>query len=148
LKEEGFDLIFEQFIKEILILESDERMLLNISHRPGFLIHGNLATFCADTKGAHKIGGFMSPSATRFFRVCEISRNDFRDHGTTDNVVLRSKDSINDQVQHALDYVPGGDASTGIKGSCPLNKSNFFHIGENLILIVCTSFQKEQARFS
>ena len=133
MKEEGFDLIFEQFIKEILILESDERMLLNISHRPGFLIHGNLATFCADTKGAHKIGGFMSPSATRFFRVCEISRNDFRDHGTTDNVVLRSKDSINDQVQHALDYVPGGDASTGIKGSCPLNKSNFFHIGENLI---------------
>ena len=134
-------------MKKILIFESDEGMLLNISHRTGLRIHGTLATFCGDTKGAHEIGGFMSPSPTKYCRVCEISRNDFRDHGTTDNDVLRSKDAINVQVQHALDNVPGGDARTRIKGSCPLNKSNFFHIGENIIFDCMHDIPEEPGPF-
>jgi hypothetical protein len=63
LKEQEFDFVIEQFIKELLILKSDERMLLDIPHRSGFHVHGKLVTFCAETKGAHKIGGFMSSSA-------------------------------------------------------------------------------------
>jgi hypothetical protein len=63
LKEQEFDFVIEQFIKELLILKSDERMLLDIPHRSGFHVHGKLVTFCAKTKGAHKIGGFMSSSA-------------------------------------------------------------------------------------
>lgn len=133
LKEQRFDFVIEQFMKELLILESDEGMLLDIPHRPGFGVHGTLVSFCADTKGAHEIGGFMSPSAKKFCRVCHISRNEIRDHGTTDNVVLRTKQSLDYQAQDALDNFPSGDPSAGVKGVCPLNQSNFFHFGENLI---------------
>ncbi|KAK4030543.1 hypothetical protein OUZ56_023786 [Daphnia magna] len=96
-------------MKELLILESDEGMLLDIPHRPGFGVHGTLVSFCADTKGAHEIGGFMSPSAKKFCRVCHISRNEIRDHGTTDNAVLRTKQSLDYQAQDALDNFPSGD---------------------------------------
>ncbi|KAK4030523.1 hypothetical protein OUZ56_023766 [Daphnia magna] len=111
----GFDFVIEQFMKELLILESDEGMLLDIPHRPGFRVHGTLVSFCADTKGAHETGGFMSPSAKKFCRVCHISRNEIRDHGTTDNVVLRTKQSLDYQAQDALDNFPSGDPSAGVK---------------------------------
>jgi hypothetical protein len=62
-KEQGFDFLIEQFMKELLILKSDEGILLDIPYRPGFLFQGTLVAFCAETKGAHEISGFMSPSA-------------------------------------------------------------------------------------
>lgn len=60
-------------MKEIRILESEKGMLLDIPHRPGFRVQGTIVTLCADTKGALEIGGFMSPSATKLCRLCEIS---------------------------------------------------------------------------
>jgi hypothetical protein len=47
-------------------------MLLDIPHPPGFRVHGAVVNLCADTKGAHEIGGFMSPSATKLCRLCGI----------------------------------------------------------------------------
>jgi hypothetical protein len=38
-------------------------MLLDIPYRPGFHFQGTLVAFCVETKGAHEISGFMSPSA-------------------------------------------------------------------------------------
>lgn len=73
LKENGFDFVLKEFMKEIRILESEKGMLLDIPHRPGFRVQGTIVTLCADTKGALEIGGFMSPSATKLCRLCEIS---------------------------------------------------------------------------
>jgi hypothetical protein len=42
-------------MKELLILKSDEGMLLDIPYRPGFHFQGTLVAFCAETKGAHEI---------------------------------------------------------------------------------------------
>ncbi|KZR96990.1 Uncharacterized protein APZ42_008362, partial [Daphnia magna] len=78
LKVYGFDFVIEEFMKEIKVLESEEGMLLDIKHRPGFRVHGTIVTLCADMKGAHEIGGFMSPSATSFCRLCDIKRPDIR----------------------------------------------------------------------
>lgn len=121
-------------MNEIKILESDEGMLLNIPNRPGFRIHGTIITFCADTKGAHELGGFMSPSANKLCRLCEIRRLDLKNHSTTDSVVMRTRDSIDEAVESVNAPGGGGDPNTGLKRPCPLNLSNFFHIGENYIL--------------
>lgn len=121
-------------MKAIKILESEEGMLLDIHHRPGLRVHGTIVTLCADTKGAHEIGVFMSPSATKICRLYEINRTDLRNHGTTDNNVLRTRRSIDQQVKQAIENFPNGDPSSGIRGACPYNESRFFHIGENLIM--------------
>lgn len=88
------------------MLESDEGMLLNIPNRPGFRIPSTIITFCADTKGAHKLGGFMSPSANKLCHLCEIRRPDLRNHSTTDSVVMRTRDSIDEAVESV--NAPGG----------------------------------------
>ncbi|EFX64599.1 hypothetical protein DAPPUDRAFT_334034 [Daphnia pulex] len=91
------------------MLESDEGMPLNIPHRPGFRIHVMIITFCADTKGAHELGGFMSPSANFLCRLCEIRRPDLRNHLTTDPVVMRTIMTIT-TMDEAVESVntPGG----------------------------------------
>jgi hypothetical protein len=47
LKENGFDFVLKEFMKELRILESEEGMPLDIPHRPAFRVHGTLVT--ADT---------------------------------------------------------------------------------------------------
>lgn len=137
LKKYGFGIVIKEFMKEITILESEGGMLLDIPSRSNFRVHGTIATLCADTKGAHEIGGFMSPSATKLCRLCNIERSAIRNHATTDSIVFRTRQSIDDGVQrvlHCPEEYPNGDSSTGIKGPCLLNESRFFHIGENHIL--------------
>ena len=51
MKESGFDFALNPFMNGIKFFESDEGILLNISNRPGFRIHGKIIAFCADTKG-------------------------------------------------------------------------------------------------
>ena len=143
LKENGFDFVLKEFMKDFRILESEEGMLLDIPHRPGFRVHGTIVTLCADTKGAHEIGGFMSPSATKLCRLCEISRADIRNHPSSDNVFLRSRQSIDEQAQYMAENCPNGDPSTGIKGICPLNDSSFFILAKILFWIQCMTFLKE-----
>lgn len=65
LKHYGFKFVIQELMKEIIVLESEGAMLLDIPNRPNFRIHGTIATLCADTKGAHEIGGFMNPSDTK-----------------------------------------------------------------------------------
>jgi hypothetical protein len=44
LKENGFEFVIEQFMKELLILESDEGMVLGIPQLR-FRVHGTLIAF-------------------------------------------------------------------------------------------------------
>jgi hypothetical protein len=123
-------------MNEIKMLESDEGMPLNIQHNSCFRIHVMIITFFADTKGVHELGGFMSPSANILCRLCEIRRPDLTNHSTTDSVVMRTIMTITllMRLLNLLMLLGGGDPNTGLKRSCPLNLSIWFHIGENHIL--------------
>jgi hypothetical protein len=46
-------------------------------------------------------------------RVCHISKNEIRDHGTIDNVVFRTKQSLDFLAQDALDNFPSGNEVQG-----------------------------------
>lgn len=69
LKKYGFSFLVNELMSELKELESDDGMHLDIPDLPGGLrIRGTIAMLCADSKAAHEIGGFMSPSANRFCR--------------------------------------------------------------------------------
>ncbi len=48
----------------------------------------------------------MSPSANKLCRLCEIRRSNLRNHSTTDSVVMRTRDSIDEAVESV--NAPGG----------------------------------------
>lgn len=52
----------------------------------------------ADTKGAHEIGGFMSPSANTFWRLCLILRSDVNFKTNIDQLVLRDRNNYDQAV--------------------------------------------------
>ena len=68
----NFGFVFREFMKELEELESEEGILLDITDLSNFRIRGTLVSVFADTKGAHEIGGFMSPSENKFCRLCLI----------------------------------------------------------------------------
>ena len=70
LSRETFDLVNTEVLHELKQLESNDGMQLDIEDYPGFKIRGTIVSFCADTKGAHQIFGFLSPSANLFCRLC------------------------------------------------------------------------------
>ncbi len=70
---------------------------------PGFRIRGTIVSFCADTKGAHELGGLMSPSCDRFCRICLIRNIDIRSHSTADNLELRTPENYDVGVRIAED---------------------------------------------
>ena len=70
--ENNVGLVFREFMKELEELESEKRILLDITDLSNFRIRGTLVSVFADTKGAHEIGGFMSPSENKFCRLCLI----------------------------------------------------------------------------
>jgi hypothetical protein len=126
IKKHGFDGILNLLMEEVAILESASGMLLNIPHHPGFRIRGTIASFCADTKGAHELGGLMSPSCDRFCRICLTRKSDIRSHSTTDNLELRTPENYDVGVRIA-EEMNQGDSNTGLKRNCALNKSRFFN---------------------
>lgn len=78
IKNNWFDFVFSEFRDELKELESEDGMLLGIPDFTNFRIRGTIAGVCADTKGAHEIGGFFSPSANRFCRRCLITREEIK----------------------------------------------------------------------
>ena len=68
-------------------------MLLDIPDLPNFHIRGTLVSVSADTKGAHGIGGFMSPSANKFCRLCLIHRSEINLKSNIDQLVLRDRNN-------------------------------------------------------
>jgi len=64
----------KDFLSELKGFESEEGMLLDVPRFSNFRIRGTIANACADTKGPHEIGGFMSPSTTKFCQMCLMSK--------------------------------------------------------------------------
>lgn len=69
IKQYGFDFALEELMTEIAILESGQGMQLDIPNNPRFRIRGTILNFCADTKGAHDMAGFMLPLADKLCRI-------------------------------------------------------------------------------
>lgn len=90
--EDNFRFVLREFMKELEELESEEGMLLHIPDMPNFCIRGTLVSVSADTKGAHEIGGFLSPSANKFCRLCLIHRSEINFKSNVDPLVLRDYD--------------------------------------------------------
>ena len=127
----GFDPVFSKFIEEIKILESEKGMTLKINGG-SLIVHGTLASVCADTKGAHEMFGLMSPSADKFCRLCLISRKEILSHPTAESVDLRNRKDHDLDVKKAKEF--GNQANTGVSNDCLLNGSQSFHVAENYIM--------------
>ncbi len=106
---------------------------------PGFRIRGTIVSFCADNKGAHELGGLMSPSCDRFCRICLIRNIDIRSHSNADNLELRTPENYDVGVRIA-EHMNQGDSNTSLKRNCALNKSRFFNFLFILCLTQCTIF--------
>ena len=132
---------------ELHELESDNGMLLDVADLADFRIRGNLVSVCADTKGAHEIEGFMSPSAKKFCRLCLIERPKINFKSRIDELVLRDRNNYDEAVVASNSYV-NEIPKTGVKFSSLLNESKFFHFAENLILDCMHDFLEGFAPFS
>ncbi|XP_032798525.2 uncharacterized protein LOC116935302 [Daphnia magna] len=132
-KNNSFDFVFSEFLNELKELESEDGMLLGIPDFTNFRIRGTIAGVCADTKGAHEIGGFLGPSANRFCRLCLITREEIKQKSCFDQLEMRTRENYDEAVE-ASSSNPEKASDTGIRSCCVLNCSKYFHFGENLIL--------------
>nr|CAH0106788.1 unnamed protein product [Daphnia galeata] len=146
LKNNGFDFIFTKFMEEIKELESQEGMLLNIPGLPNFRVRGTIAAVCADTKGAHELGGFLSPSANKFCRLCLIDRKDIRFCSCINPLIMRNRTNYENAVKESS-LCAANSRQTGVIKSCLLNlskscivqrtvHSSFYKFFEELIFCV------------
>ena len=98
-------------------------------------MHGSLKSVCGDTLGAHYMFGLMSPSANTFCRLCLTKRNKILEHSSEKTVKLRNRAS-HDYIVATLEN--NSDAQQvgidGVRTSCILNHSNYFHITSNRIM--------------
>jgi len=142
-----FRFVLGEFLKELDELESEEGMALDVNDIADFRLNGTIVSACANTKGAHEIGGFMSPSATKFCRLCLISRSDINHKWLLDDLELRTRKNFDLAVENSKkDYntIP----LTGVKRASLLNDSRYFHVAENLILDAMHAFQEGVVSFS
>ena len=133
-------------MEEIKELESDEGMLLQIPSLPDFRLRGSIAAVCADTKGAHELGGFLSPSANTFCRLCLIDRKDIRHFSCFDKLIIRNKTNYDNAVLESA-ICKKKSRLTEILRFCLLNISKYFHIAENLILDAMHDFLESVVPF-
>jgi hypothetical protein len=131
LRETGFDFVLNEIMNDIHALESNSGMLLDVDGFPGFRIRGTIVCLCGDTKGIHEVGGFMSPSADKFCRLCLIRRSQIPEVSDTQSVDFRNRVNYEEGVANAND-LGKADSTTGIARPCKLNESRYFHITENL----------------
>jgi hypothetical protein len=131
--EDIFGFVIREFMFELHELESKNGMLLDVADLADFRIRETLVSVCADTKGAHEIGGFMSLSAKKFCRLCLIEHPEINFKRRIDDLVLRDRNNYDEAVVASnsdVNEIP----KTGVKFSSLLNESKFFHFAENLIL--------------
>ncbi len=145
--EDNFGFVLREFMKELHELESDEGMLLDIPDLPNFKFRGTLVSVSADTKGAHEIGGFMSPSAKKLCRLCLIHRSKINFKTNIDQLVLRDRNNY-DQAVVASNEKVSEIPQSGIKYASLLNASRYFHFAENLNLDAMHDFLEGVAPFS
>lgn len=101
------------------------------------VVNGIIAISCADTKGAHEIGGCMGPGCNYFCRACFIHRRDILKHSSTGRLVMRNAENyrLGTEAAEAHEAPTGssGDRNTGLKFSSVVNESQYFHVAESPI---------------
>ena len=145
--EDNFSFVLREFMSELHELESARGMPLDLSDFDNFFLRGTVVSVCADTKGAHEIGGFMSPSANKCCRLCLIDRCDINYNSNLDQLELRSKDNY-DAAVVASNRDVSEIRKTGVKYASLFNASRYFHFAENLILDAMHDFLEGVAPFS
>ncbi|MFO0089362.1 MAG: hypothetical protein ACK518_00865, partial [bacterium] len=128
-----FDFVLNLFMKEIAELESENGLALNVPELGPFSIKGTIVGFCGDTKGAHEIGGFMSPSANKLCRLCLINRAEINVKSRISDLDFRTRENYDAAAAASQDDVKSIPL-TGVKYASLLNESKYFHIAENLIM--------------
>jgi hypothetical protein len=98
-------------------LESEDGMLLGIPDFTNFRIRGTIAGVCADTMGGHEIGGFFSPSANRFCRLCLITREKIKQKSCFDQFEMRTRENYDEAVEASASN-PEKASETGIRSCC------------------------------
>ncbi len=96
--EDNFVFVIREFMFELHELESKNGMLLDVADLADFRIRETLVSVCADTKGAHEIGGFMSLSAKKFCRLCLIEHPEINFKRRIDDLVLRDRNNYDEAV--------------------------------------------------
>ena len=129
LRQYGFDFVLQTFKNELDILESNSGMLLNVDSMPGYRLRGTVICLCADTKGAHELCGFMSPSADSFCRLCLIKRSEIPLLSQVDKSRLRNRENYAAGVKKSID-LKACDSATGIARDCIMNKSRYYHVAD------------------
>uniref|UniRef100_A0ABD2WJ19 Uncharacterized protein n=1 Tax=Trichogramma kaykai TaxID=54128 RepID=A0ABD2WJ19_9HYME len=127
IKEFGVENCLKSFMLELMKLESDNGVSYIINGKK-ITLRGTLVSVCADTLAAHELFGFLGPSATYFCRQCEITK-DQKEFFPLINAPLRNKDSHDLYVKLAENE--GEESVKGVKKSCILNESKYFHCTNN-----------------
>lgn len=128
---DNFEFVLREFMSEMHELESDNGMTLNVIGIPVFTIHEIIVQLCADSKGAHEIGGFMGTSANRFCIKCMISNLDIKHKSRPKNLVLRNRESHSLHVESAQQSGEGCCRASGVKCYSLIDTSKHFHMVEN-----------------
>ena len=80
-------------------LESSNGMKLDLSDFPDdFIVRGTVVQLTADTKGAHKLLGFIGPSANCFCRQCLINRTDIIKNKRPSQLKMRTIENYDQTV--------------------------------------------------
>lgn len=111
-------------------------MKLNIPGLLDFYIRGTLVHLCADSKGAHELHGFLSPSANMFCRQCLIHKAAIRQHVHIRSVEMRTVENYKEIVRLLSDSEcdmkkQAISQRTGVNHACVLNKLTSFHPANN-----------------
>ena len=122
----GMSQVLAPFIEEMKHLESVGLYV----EKDGsvYNLKGSLSMVVADNLAAHGIGGFQESFNTeRLCRYCMITKNTMKDHFRDTDLVLRRKDSYNQQAELAT-QMPDVARVYGIKRESPLNQLEHFHV--------------------
>lgn len=139
LRSNNFEFVLKELMDEIAELESENGMKLSFESHPNFNIHGTIVQLCADSKGAHEIGGFMSSSAQKFCMKCLISRSEIKSKSRPFHLIPRTRHSHRLHVL-ASEETEQNHRTTGVKFDCYLHRSAYFHIVENLCFDILHDF--------
>ncbi|XP_071832143.1 uncharacterized protein [Apostichopus japonicus] len=131
IKKYGYGPILAPFMEELHQLESDEGVLIALDKDKSFSLRGTLAVVSADNLGGNSLFGFVeSFSANMPCKVCTGNKEDFQVKFTGEQFQLRSKHEHDQHVRDAQRNPPSCSAS-GVKRSCILNTSKYFHVTSN-----------------
>lgn len=132
-KKYGFAQILAPFLNELAELESEEGIRMIIDEGE-FVLRASLAAFCGDGLAVHDVFNLLGPSANKFCRLCLYSRDDLH-VGSLEQAEPRTEETFAAHLEllERTNYDRGSLTLTGVRGSCPLNDSRYFHIAQNKV---------------